>query len=64
MLEKSKDALSGMSGTVPLKDKVVLLLNGTNQGGRTLALSLARNGADLAIVYRRGHAGHRRHGRH
>jgi hypothetical protein len=57
MLEKGKDALSAIPGPVPLKDKVVLLLNGTNRGGRSLALSLARNGADLAIVYRRAHAG-------
>ncbi len=57
MLEKGKDLMPPEPGQVPFEDKVVLLLNGTNRGGRSLALSLARNGADLAIVYRRAHAG-------
>jgi NAD(P)-dependent dehydrogenase (short-subunit alcohol dehydrogenase family) len=37
-----------------LRDKVALIIDGTN--GRSLALSLARYGADIAIVFRRAHA--------
>jgi hypothetical protein len=39
-----------------LKDKVALLFDGTHTGGRTLAVSLARYGVDIVIVYRKVHA--------
>lgn len=40
----------------PLTDKVALLLDGTREGGASLAVSLARSGADVAVVYRASHA--------
>jgi NAD(P)-dependent dehydrogenase (short-subunit alcohol dehydrogenase family) len=40
----------------PLVDKVALLLNGTSTGGASLAVSLAKSGADVAVVYRPSHA--------
>lgn len=37
-----------------------MLFNGSNEDGRFLAISLASHGADIAIVYREGHATHAR----
>lgn len=41
-----------------LSNKVALLFHGANIDGRSLALSLASYGADIAIVYRQVHAGY------
>jgi sporulation protein YlmC with PRC-barrel domain len=58
MLEKDEISSSDTITTVdPLRDKVVLLFDGTNEGGRSLAVSLAKYGADIALVYRQAHAG-------
>jgi NAD(P)-dependent dehydrogenase (short-subunit alcohol dehydrogenase family) len=43
-----------------LKNKVALLFDGATMDGRSLALSLARFGADIAIVCREDHARHAR----
>jgi NAD(P)-dependent dehydrogenase (short-subunit alcohol dehydrogenase family) len=48
----------GTEGT--LKDKVAMLFGGSNEGGRSLAVSLASYGADIAIVYREGFVKHAR----
>jgi NAD(P)-dependent dehydrogenase (short-subunit alcohol dehydrogenase family) len=57
-MEKRVDSRSPTTNEDPLKDKVALLFDGTNTGGRSLAVSLAKYGADIAIVYRQAHAGH------
>ena len=44
---ESQDAAKG-----PLENKVALLLNATGAGGSSLAVSLAKNGADIAVVCR------------
>lgn len=57
MLTKNEDSQSPTITEDPLKDKVVLLLDATNLSGRSLAVSLAKHGADIALVYRQAHAG-------
>lgn len=44
----------------PLVNKVALLYDVTDSGGHDLAVSLAENGADIAIVYRQAYAGQAR----
>lgn len=41
-----------------LKGKVALLFDGTHAGGRSLALSLAKQGVDIALVFRQAHVSH------
>lgn len=43
---------------LPLKDKVALIFDGANEDVRSLALSLAKYGADIAIGYRKRSARH------
>jgi NAD(P)-dependent dehydrogenase (short-subunit alcohol dehydrogenase family) len=58
-LAKRANSHSGITvAKEPLKDKVALLFDGATMDGRSLALSLARYGADIAIVCREGHARH------
>lgn len=52
----AQESKSHSSNEGPLTDKVALLLHGTGEGGASLAVSLARNGADVAVVYRASHA--------
>lgn len=52
---KKTNSSSRIINKEPLKDKVALLFDGTNTGGRSLAVSLANYGADIAIVYPQAH---------
>ena len=55
MLANTEDFRPQIATEEPLKDKVILLYDGTIKGGQSLALSLAENGADVALVYRPAH---------
>jgi uncharacterized protein YrrD len=57
MIERA-NSRSQITNEEPLRDKVALLFDGTNKGGRSLAVSLAKYGADVAIVYRGSNAQH------
>lgn len=59
----AKRANSQSEQAVPettLENKVAMLYDGSNEDGRFLAVSLASRGADIALVYRRGHLEHAR----
>jgi NAD(P)-dependent dehydrogenase (short-subunit alcohol dehydrogenase family) len=58
MKAHSQPDKAGTEGT--LKNKVAMLFDGSNEGGRSLAVSLASYGADIAIVYREGFVKHAR----
>jgi sporulation protein YlmC with PRC-barrel domain len=53
---KKANSQSEITTEIPLEDKVALLFDGAHSGGRSLAVSLAEYGADVAIVYRQAHA--------
>ena len=55
MLADTQDSQPQAASEEPLKDKVILLYDGTVKGGQSLALSLAERGADVALVYRPAH---------
>jgi NAD(P)-dependent dehydrogenase (short-subunit alcohol dehydrogenase family) len=59
----AKRAKSQSEQAVPvttLENKVAMLYDGSNEDGRFLAVSLASRGADIALVYRKGHLEHAR----
>ena len=55
---------NSQSGTVgskeTLENKVAMLFDGSKEDDRSLAVSLASHGADIAIVCRESHANHAR----
>lgn len=60
MAERANPQINeGYSGDT-LENKVAMLFNGSNDDGRSLAVSLASHGADIAIAYLEGHAKHAR----
>ncbi|MGD2078817.1 MAG: hypothetical protein PVH18_10560 [Chloroflexota bacterium] len=60
MAESANLHLGDGNAGATLENKVAMLFNGSNEDGRSLAVSLASYGADIAIVYREGRAKHAR----
>ena len=60
MAEKTNPHSEMVGSGATLEDKVAMLFDGSDDDGRSLALSLASYGADIALVYREGEKKHAR----
>lgn len=60
MAERASSQSNDLVAGETLANKVAMLFNGSNEDGRSLAVSLASHGADIAIVYPEDHVKHAR----